>query len=139
MEFIRFFILVVSFIFIEAILPIIILPMRGSNIFLPAVILLFSSFVYGRSPPFSENARSSRDTTKSSCLQKADSLLDEALNFMKKNYYRRDFIQWDDLTSRAKTRLLESNSCEEAYGTISWCFRQLNEQHSFVMPPAKAA
>jgi len=105
--------------------------MYRSFVFLSVVLFLFSSLAYGRP---CEN-----DTTKVSCYRKADSLLDEALHFMKKNYYRRDFIQWDDLTSRAKTRLQESNSCEEAYETISWCFRQLNEQHSFLMPPAKAA
>ena len=105
--------------------------MRRLLVFLPALTLIFSSFAYGRS--------SESDTAKLSCLQKADSLLDEALNFMKKNYYRRDFIQWDDLTTRAKMRLMESGNCDDAYETISWCFRQLNEQHSFVMSPDKAA
>jgi C-terminal processing protease CtpA/Prc len=102
--------------------------MRGPIIFLPAVILLFS---------FSPGVNS--DTTKLSCLQKADSLLDEALSFMKKNYYRRDFIEWDDLTTKAKMRLMASGNCEDAYETIGWCFKQLNEQHSFIMSPAKAA
>src|SRR5258708_3931271 len=113
--------------------------MRRSLVFLPAVILFFSSVAYGRSSDFTYGCSPESDTTKLPCLQKADSLLDEALNFMKKNYYRRDFIQWDDLTTRAKMRLMESGNCEDAYETIGWCFRQLNEQHSFIMPPAKAA
>src|SRR5882757_2893833 len=105
--------------------------MRSSIIFLTLVLFFISSFVYGRTAP--------SDTTKLACLQKADSLLDEALNFMKKNYNRRDFIEWDDLTAKAKMRLMGSGKCEDAYETISWCFKQLNEQHSFIMPPAKAA
>src|SRR5882762_1070613 len=104
--------------------------MRGSIMLLPVVVLFLL--------PFSGNAGTS-DTTKLSCLQKADSLLDEALSFMKKNYYRRDFIEWDDLTTKAKMRLMGSGNCEDAYEAISWCFQQLNEQHSFIMPPAKAA
>lgn len=103
--------------------------MRGPTVLLPVVLFLL---------PFSGMARLS-DTTKLSCFQKADSLLDEALGFMKKNYYRRDFIEWDDLTTKAKMRLMGSSNCEDAHEAISWCFRQLNEQHSFIMPPVKAA
>ncbi|HWK06113.1 MAG TPA: S41 family peptidase [Puia sp.] len=112
--------------------------MRRSFVLLPAVIFFFSSFAYGRGS-FVYGRSPESDTAKLSCLQKADSLLDEALSFMKKNYYLRDFIQWDDLTKRAKMRLMEAGNCEDAYETIGWCFRQLNEHHSFVMPPAKAA
>jgi hypothetical protein len=65
-------------------------------------------------------------------------LLDEALNFMQKNYYRKDAIEWNDFISAAKAKLNGSCNCEDAYGAISWCFSQLNETHSFLMPPAKA-
>ncbi|HTI09689.1 MAG TPA: S41 family peptidase [Puia sp.] len=104
--------------------------MRGSIMLLPVVILFLL--------PFPGNAGIS-DTTKLSCFQKADSLLDEALSFMKKNYYNRDYIEWDDLATKARMRLMGSSSCEDAYDAISWCFQQLNERHSFIMPPDKAA
>lgn len=124
--------------------------MRRSIVLLTTVILFFCSFAYGRpsSPsgnggPLSSSVRprlfADADTTKLACLQKADSLLNEALTFMKKNYYRRDYVDWEDLTTRAKMQLMGSSNCEDAYETISWCFRQLNEQHSFIMPPVKAA
>jgi hypothetical protein len=72
------------------------------------------------------------------CLQKADTLLNEALGFMKKNYYRRNDISWDDITSDARMRLKASGNCNEVYDIISSCFKRLNEQHSFIMPPNKA-
>lgn len=73
------------------------------------------------------------------CMQKAQRLLDQALSFMEKNYYRRDEVNWADFESRAKQQLKTAGNCEDAYATITWCFKQLNERHSFVMPPAKAA
>jgi hypothetical protein len=60
------------------------------------------------------------------CLQKADGLLSEALGFMKKNYYRKEGIPWDDITSEAKTKLKASGNCDDVYDIISWCFRRLN-------------
>lgn len=73
------------------------------------------------------------------CMQKAERLLDEALHFMEKNYYRRDEIAWPEFESRARQQLLTAGNCEDAYASITWCFKQLNEPHSFVMPPARAA
>jgi hypothetical protein len=72
------------------------------------------------------------------CLLKADAVLEEALGFMKKNYYRKNEVRWDEIAGEARTRLKASNNCDEVYDIISWCFRQLNEQHSFIMPPKKA-
>jgi len=72
------------------------------------------------------------------CLDKANGLLDEALGFMKKNYYRRNDISWNDITNEARTRLKTSGNCDEVYDIISSCFKRLNEQHSFIMPPQKA-
>jgi carboxyl-terminal processing protease len=73
------------------------------------------------------------------CMQKAEQLLDEALHFMEKNYYRRDEVSWPDFEARARQQLFAAGNCEDAYASIKWCFKQLNEPHSFVMPPAKAA
>ena len=43
------------------------------------------------------------DTLAFPCLQKAERLLDEALTFMEKNYYRKEEISWPDLEARAQT------------------------------------
>jgi len=72
------------------------------------------------------------------CLARASGLLDEALGFMKKNYYRRSDISWDDITNEARARLKTSGNCDDVYDIISSCFKKLNEQHSFIMPPKKA-
>ena len=79
------------------------------------------------------------DTLPLSCQQKAEKLLDETLTFMEKNYYRRAQVSWPVLAADAKARLREASNCEDAYSAISWCFRQLNEPHSFIMSPEKAA
>jgi hypothetical protein len=73
------------------------------------------------------------------CMQKAQGLLTEALTFMKKSYYRRDEVNWPDFEARAHQQLMAAGNCEDAYASISWCFKQLNERHSFVMAPDKAA
>ncbi|HEY4335309.1 MAG TPA: S41 family peptidase [Puia sp.] len=79
------------------------------------------------------------DTLPSPCLQKAEKLLDEVLGFMQKTYYRKNTISWPDLAAKAHEQLRNAGSCEDAYGSISWCFKELNEHHSFLMPPEKAA
>jgi C-terminal processing protease CtpA/Prc len=79
------------------------------------------------------------DTLELPCRQKAEQLLDQALKFMEKNYYRRDLVDWNTLTEQARQQLLSADNCDDAYSSISWCFRQLGERHSFVMPPGKAA
>ncbi|HEV2480442.1 MAG TPA: S41 family peptidase [Puia sp.] len=73
------------------------------------------------------------------CMQKAQKLLTEALSFMEKNYYRRDEVNWPEFEARAKQQLMTAGNCEDAYASISWCFKQLNERHSFIMSPARAA
>ncbi|HZE83941.1 MAG TPA: S41 family peptidase [Puia sp.] len=118
--------------------------MRRYTVILLAALFLHSSYLYSRDGLRPDDAdiavRYSRsDTGRLSCLQKADQLLDEALSFMEKNYYRKDAVGWSDLTTAAKARLYSSGSCEDAYGVISWCFGQLNETHSFLMPPEKAS
>ena len=79
------------------------------------------------------------DTALAPCLAKANNLLDEALRFMQKNYYRKNAVEWGNLITGAKKKLAASGNCNETYDIISWCFRELNETHSFIMPPAKAA
>lgn len=73
------------------------------------------------------------------CMQKAEKLLDEAITYMQKTYYRRELVSWPELTAKARQQLQSAGNCEDVYAAISWCFRQLNEPHSFIMPPDKAA
>lgn len=109
--------------------------MRRIFFLTPLIILFHSSFVYSQPVYKPVNA----DTGILSCQQTAGRLLDEALQFMQKNYYRRDAVRWDELIASAKEKLKTSGNCDDVYETITWCFHQLNETHSFVMTPAKAA
>ena len=117
--------------------------LRSFALLIP-ILLLLSASLYsypysgGMSSANPKNRRTA-DTMSLPCLQKADRLLDEALHFMQKNYYRKDQVSWEELTASAKARLNSSGNCDDAYSAITWCFRQLNEQHSFVMEPGKAA
>jgi carboxyl-terminal processing protease len=79
------------------------------------------------------------DTMPLPCQQKAERLLEEALRFMQRSYYRKEVVDWEALTASAKSRLTGLSDCDDAYSAITWCFHQLNEQHSFVMDPGKAA
>src|SRR5450432_1746374 len=79
------------------------------------------------------------ETALPACLQKANHLLDEAFTFMQRNYYHKNSVNWDTLIAAAKNKLNGSGNCDETYDIISWCFKELNEPHSFIMPPAKAA
>jgi carboxyl-terminal processing protease len=106
-------------------------PSMHQPIFL-SFLLLSLAPAFGQSP-------SVRNMTDLPCRQKASQLLDETLGFMEKNYYRRNDVSWPVLAAEAKARLREAVSCEDAYATISWCFQQLKEPHSFIMPPDKAS
>ena len=79
------------------------------------------------------------DTLVQPCRQKAEQLLNEALSFMEKNYYHRSGVNWNDLAVQAHQQLINADNCDDAYSSISWCFRQLGERHSFVMPPTQTA
>jgi C-terminal processing protease CtpA/Prc len=57
---------------------------------------------------------------------------------MKKYYYRKDGVPWDKITGEAQAKLKASNNCDDVYDIISWCFKQMDEQHSFIMPPKRA-
>lgn len=89
--------------------------------------------------PADVHGQTRTDTLALPCSEKAERLLDEAFTFMEKNYYRRDDISWPDLEARARRQLETAANCDDAYASITWCFKQLNEPHSFIMPPDKAA
>lgn len=78
------------------------------------------------------------DSSRTPCPKSAH-ILDEALTYMKQHYYRKDYIQWDDLAAQARSRLQSSSDCDNAKETISWCFQQINERHSFLMPADRSA
>ncbi|MBS1567504.1 MAG: hypothetical protein JST39_24180, partial [Bacteroidetes bacterium] len=105
----------------------------GKLTILPVLLLLYTTPLFSR--PYTLPA----DTGKSPCQLQAMQRLDEALALMQKHYYRKNGVQWDSLVTYAKNRLNNSSTCEEAFETIDWCFRQMHENHSFVMPPARAA
>jgi carboxyl-terminal processing protease len=107
--------------------------MQKLIIMLMLVAMLTGNKAYSRSP------KVYKDTATISCLVKARHLLDEALSFMQKHYYRKNNVQWDTLIAAAKAQLAASANCEDTYDIITWCFKQLNETHSFLMLPEKAA
>jgi carboxyl-terminal processing protease len=109
-----------------------VLPMRLLWFIIFPALLITAQNCYGQ-------AGSQADSTLPGCLQKANHLLEEAFTFMQKNYYRKNAIAWDTLLATAKKRLNSSGNCNDTYDIISGCFRELNETHSFIMPPAKAA
>lgn len=86
-----------------------------------------------------KNIRNSRDTAFLPCLTRANDQLAEAFSLMEKHYYKREETKWDSLKIIAREKLLRSSNCEEALQTVNWCFSQMGETHSFIMPAAKAA
>ena len=80
-----------------------------------------------------------KDTAFLPCLTLAGNQLDEAFGLMQKHYYKKDETKWDSLKAAARQKLYNSSNCEEAMQTINWCFTQIGESHSFVMPAASAA
>jgi C-terminal processing protease CtpA/Prc len=99
--------------------------------------LSLSIFLVCSSSSTGQNERA--DTSLSACIRNAHLLLDEVFLLMQKNYYKKDSVQWDPLIKNAKRILSQSSDCEAAYQTVQWCFDQIKEEHSFVMPPVKAA
>ncbi len=103
---------------------------------IPVLFLLISAL----SHTLASQAISHRpDTSVQPCRQKAEQLLNEALTFMEKNYYHRSLVDWNDLSAQAHQQLAVADNCDDAYASISWCFKQLGEPHSFIMPPAQTA
>jgi carboxyl-terminal processing protease len=112
---------------------------RSFTLLIPILLLLAPSLYSRSAGPINPALPATPDSMPQPCLQKADKLLDEALHFMQKNYYRKDGVNWEELTASAKARLRSADNCDDAYSSITWCFHQLNERHSFVMTPGKAA
>jgi hypothetical protein len=79
------------------------------------------------------------DSSRDACVTHARRLLDEAIALMQKHYYKKDSIRWEPLITSAKISLNQSSACEDAYKAVQWCFDQIKEKHSFIMPPVKAA
>ena len=79
------------------------------------------------------------DTSRHACIQQAHILLDEAFVIIQKNYYRKDSVEWKPLLESAKNSINQSSDCASAYRAVQWCFDQIKEKHSFIMPPVKAA
>ena len=77
--------------------------------------------------------------TPAVCIDHAGKLLDEAFGLMKKYYYKKDSVEWTALFTAAKTRLNQSTNCEAAYEALQWCFKEMKEKHSFVLPAEKAS
>lgn len=73
-----------------------------------------------------------------SCRDNISRIVNQAMTIVKRDYYRKDEIDWTTVASIVNERLQKIESCEEASSVMSWCFSQLNEKHSFLMPPAKA-
>jgi carboxyl-terminal processing protease len=102
-------------------------------------LLLFLSVLIAGTTQYSWGQASAGDTAVTPCLEKAHHLLDEAFVFMQKNYYRKNAVEWNRLIGTAKTKLNSSGNCNETYDILSWCFKELNESHSFIMSPERAA
>lgn len=79
------------------------------------------------------------DSSRTACIKHATQLLDEALSLTQKHYYKKDSVEWEPLINRARASLNQAPDCETAYQSVQWCFDQIKEKHSYIMPPAKAA
>lgn len=73
------------------------------------------------------------------CIEQASRVLDEAFTLMKKFYYKKDSVHWEELFTAARKRLNNSTDCQGAQDALQWCFNEMKEKHSFVLPAAKAA
>lgn len=102
------------------------------------LVLLLAVFLLSK-PAFSHNRHLLSDTSVLSCLRNATLQLDEALSLMQKYYYKKDSVNWEDLITKAKAKLSGAATCEDANATVNWCFRQISEKHSFMMPAEQAA
>jgi len=106
---------------------------------LTILILLIAGFSVTAQTNLATNNSAHADSANNACMQNASKLLDEAFVLMQKNYYRRDDIDWSTLKESARLKLQSRGYCNDAYETINWCFAQMREKHSFIMPTLKAA
>jgi hypothetical protein len=79
------------------------------------------------------------DSLPAACIDRAGKLLDEAFSLMKKYYYKKDSVEWSGLFTAAKARLSQSTDCKGAFDALQWCFKEMKEKHSFVLPAEKAS
>jgi len=94
----------------------------------PALLLLLFGF------PVQPYPSAPIDTTQTACQRQAMRLLDEALAVMQKHYYKKDSVQWSSPHCRAKEQLQGLGQLRGSLQTVNWCFGQLKENHSFLMP-----
>ncbi len=112
--------------------------MRIIPVLLITASLVYSSNLHAQTEGNNGNNNSTSDSAQAACIQQASRLLDEALTLMQQHYYKKDSVSWDDLITSAKIRLNSSTDCETAHEIVQWCFRQLKERHSFIMPASRA-
>ena len=98
------------------------------------LVVVVSILFYGQSA-YAQGANAS----PAPCIEQAGRVLDEAFSLMKKFYYKKDSVQWEDLFTAARTRLSNSTDCQGAQDALQWCFNEMKEKHSFILPAAKAA
>lgn len=101
------------------------------------LILITASLRGSGQSAIATNNSAGPDSAQSACVQNASRLLEEAFSLMQKNYYRKQYVNWDTLRMAAREKLA-SLKCEDAYEAINWCFREIKEKHSFIMPTLKA-
>jgi len=100
--------------------------MRLSSVLFIVILLLNGLFAVAQS------------TGAAACIDQAHKVLDEAFTLMQKHYYKKDSVKWDELVTSAKARISNSGNCEGAQEALQWCFQQMKEKHSFIMPAVKA-
>ena len=75
----------------------------------------------------------------SSCRDSIARIVNQAMTIIKRDYYRREEIDWNTVSASVSERLQKMESCEDASVILSSCFSQLSEKHSFLMPATKAS
>lgn len=103
-----------------------------------SVLLLCTALSFSNNLSAQTVGNTDNDSAFAACIAQASRLLDETLVIMQKHYYKKDSVEWDELITSAKIRLNSSSDCQTAHEILQWCFKQLKERHSFIMPAAKA-
>lgn len=75
----------------------------------------------------------------STCRDSISRIVNQAMTIIQRDYYRKTEVDWNAISTTLNDRVQRMESCEEAASIMSWCFSQLNEKHSYLMPPAKAS
>lgn len=75
------------------------------------------------------------DTTCNRCPESIQQPLSQALDIMQKKYYNRENVDWEYLKKTALEKIQQPG--EDTRSVLTWCFGQVNERHSFIMPPAE--